>query len=70
MEQEKARLRRDGHPNLIRELEASATLEIFFGQEHLDMAEQLDPIFRRKLAKDRYISCQDGMPRGRHGPET
>jgi hypothetical protein len=51
MQQQKTRLRRDSHTDLISEFEATTTFKALLGEEHLDVAEKLSLVARGQPAK-------------------
>lgn len=62
MQQEKTRLRRNYHSDLIGELEPAATFEILLAQKNLNVPKQLLPILRWETAKHREILIENGHP--------
>ncbi len=52
----------DRHPDLISQLETTASLEMLLGQEYLHMLEKLGLVFLRKPAEDREVVFDDCPP--------
>ena len=66
MQEQEARLPRDRDANFVGELEAAGSLEMFFREKYLGVAEQLRLISRREPIEHRKISLEDSSPfRGR-----
>jgi len=62
VQQEQARLRGDGHADLVRQLEATDALEVLLGEEDLDMAEQLLAIGWWEPAHDGHVALDRATP--------
>src|SRR5215475_10885044 len=62
MQQEKTSLRRDGHADLVRDLETATSLEPFFGKKYLNVAKQFKAVAPGKFVK------KYGMPLNQRQP--
>ena len=62
MQEEHARLRGDGDANLVGDLQAAASLEMFLGEEDLDVAEQLLSIGGRQQLGVWHVARDDRPP--------
>lgn len=62
MKKKQASLRGDRHPDLIRQNETAAPLEMLLGEKDLNVLEKLRLIFRRKTAEDVEIVFDDLTP--------
>ena len=59
MQQKKAGLRRDRHPNLVVDFQAGTTFETFFGEKHLNVIEKFSLVRRREPDKERNSVLDD-----------
>ena len=66
MQKEQARLRRDRHPDLIRQFQSAAAFKALLGEEHLHVAEQFRLILGREPVKERHVARDDRAPFVRH----
>src|SRR6185436_10279179 len=62
MQQQQARLSRDGNTDLVGEHEPAASLEMFFRQKVLGVAEQLGLVFRSKAMEDGEVAFENLPP--------
>ena len=66
MQQQQARLPRDGDADLVGQLEPADSLEVLLRQKYLGVSEQLGLIVRREAGEDREIALEDRAPGGRN----
>src|SRR5437773_10563813 len=62
MQQQKTRLRRDSHADLIRDCETATSLETLFRKKHLDVAEKLSLVVRGQPAKKQSATLDRRRP--------
>src|SRR5688500_2063686 len=62
MKKHQARLRCDRDPDLVSELQTSASLEVLLAKKDLHMLEKLSLVFRRKAAEDGEVVLDDCSP--------
>src|SRR5205807_3653671 len=68
MQQKKAGLRRDRHPDLVVDFQPGTTFETFFGEKHLNVIEKFSLVRRREPDKERNSVLDDLQPLVRKRP--
>jgi len=62
MQKEKACLGCNRNPDLVSQFKTSASFEMLFGEEDVNMTQQFDLIWRRKSAEDWKVAINDRPP--------
>jgi hypothetical protein len=70
MQQQKTRLRRDSHADLVRDLETATSFEPFFGKEYLNVTKQFEAIAPGQFMKKDNMTLNQRQPFIRKRPRS
>jgi hypothetical protein len=70
MQQQKTSLRRDGNPDLVRDLETATSLKTFFGKEYLNVTKQFETIAPGQFMKKGNMTLNQRQPLFRKRPRS